>query len=273
VVLIAFLALVVDVGQLQYWKPRAQNAADAAAIGAVQELITGGSSSQVVVAGRKDAEANGMLHGQSGVTVTINTAPRSGEYAGISRFVEAIVTRNVALSFMYLLNRESATVAARAVASVRVSEGCIYAMESSGSGTFSASGSSQFSSKCAIFVRSNNSGAMQVGNAAGVAAPSVWVVGGLNGAVNQSCPPSGVAQINTGAAPFDDPFKNLPSPPSGGACDFTDFVASGTVTLTPGVYCNGIRFNGGQATLTPGLYVIRGGGISSVGGAPSTAPG
>ena len=61
-----------------------------------------------------------------------------------------------------------------------------------------------------------------------------------------------------------DPFQNMAFP-TVGACTYTNFSATGDVTLTPGVYCGGIDLTGsGTATFTgggasDGQYIITGG--------------
>ena len=50
-------------------------------------------------------------------------------------------------------------------------------------------------------------------------------------------------------------------PPAIGGCDYTSQVVDGIVaTLSPGVYCGGLRItNGAKVTLTPGIFVIKDG--------------
>ena len=46
-----------------------------------------------VTSGRADAARNGFTHGSDGVTVSVNSSPTMGFYAGNSGFVEVIVTQ------------------------------------------------------------------------------------------------------------------------------------------------------------------------------------
>jgi hypothetical protein len=67
----------------------------------------------------------------------------------------------------------------------------------------------------------------------------------------------------TGAAVVADPLLGVDEP-AFEACDFNNYAASGTVTLQPGTYCNGIRLNNNaRVTLASGNYLIYGGGIDA----------
>lgn len=77
------------------------------------------------------------------------------------------------------------------------------------------------------------------------------------------------ARLETGCAPDPDPFAaGLPVVPAGQSCTFHGrSIDRGPVSLTPGVYCGGINFNGALTThFAPGLYVIRGGDWNVNGG-------
>ena len=53
--------------------------------------------------------------------------------------------------------------------------------------------------------------------------------------------------------------------PTVGSCDFTNFAVKGTtVTINPGVYCNGLLVdNSAFVTMKPGVYVINGGKLET----------
>jgi Flp pilus assembly protein TadG len=67
----------------------------------------------------------------------------------------------------------------------------------------------------------------------------------------------------TSCAAISDPFAGTLPAVTVGACNFTNQVYnSGSVTLSPGVYCGSTNFNGsGTLTLNPGLYVIKSGAM------------
>src|SRR5881628_2114211 len=91
--LMGFAGLVVDVGYLEYYKRKAQTAADAGAQGGVAEL-NAGRNNTVNAAAIQDVTANGFTDGVNGATVTVNHPPLSGSYAGNSNYVEVIVNQS-----------------------------------------------------------------------------------------------------------------------------------------------------------------------------------
>ena len=64
VVILSIVGLAIDTGHLQLVKVRMQTAADAAAIGAVQELKLHGPTN-VTASGKADAAANGFTDGKT----------------------------------------------------------------------------------------------------------------------------------------------------------------------------------------------------------------
>jgi len=56
--------------------------------------------------------------------------------------------------------------------------------------------------------------------------------------------------------------------PTPGACDYNNKTYKNTVTIDPGVYCNGIQLNAGAVvTMNPGIYFIDRGSLQMAGGA------
>src|SRR5438128_7432912 len=90
--LMGFAGLVVDVGYLEYYKRKAQTAADAGAQGGVTE-INQGRTTTVTQAVAQDVTTNGFTDGVNGASVVINNPPLSGGFVGNSKYVEVIVTQ------------------------------------------------------------------------------------------------------------------------------------------------------------------------------------
>ena len=265
-VLLAFLGLAIDVGTEQYFKIRMQTAADAAALGGARELAASGSAN-LVAAAQGDAATNGFTNGQNSVTVTVNNPPSSGYSTTNSTAVEVIVTQTFPTAFMQMLGFSSSTVRARAVAQTESSSGgsCFFTLDPTMSNAFSVSNGVDVTSSCGIVVDSNSNTALTATGGARLSAPSISVVGKYtvnNGATISPSPTEGIS-------PVGNPFSSLPVP-SVGACNYTSYSAGNgaTVTLNPGVYCNGINIaNGATATFNAGTYVLKGGGFTLGGGA------
>lgn len=106
--IMGFVALTIDVGLILHERRGMQNAADAAALAAVQDLPT--SPATAVVAAHKWAADNGYGP-SSGATVTVNT-PYNGDTAS----VEVIIEQDTPYVFARALGFNSVSVHARAVA-------------------------------------------------------------------------------------------------------------------------------------------------------------
>jgi len=109
------LGVGIDTGAWYIEKQRAQQQADAAALGAARMLSAGQSGSVAQAGGVRDAGRSGYV-AASGSSIVINTPPTSGAYAGKTGAAEAIVTKQLPSLFSkFLLGTSARTVSARAV--------------------------------------------------------------------------------------------------------------------------------------------------------------
>ena len=269
VVLLAFLGLAIDVGYVQFVKTRMQTAADAAALGAAQEIKASGTSGAAAAA-RADAGLNGFTNGQRGVTVAVSNPPATGYYQADPTAVEVTISQTVPAFFMELVGASSTTVRARAVARQGSGTSCLYTLDPAGSSSFSASGGATVQVSCGVVVNSSNSHAMSVSGGAIVTGAYVSIVGNYSASGGGSISPT----PTTGAMAETDPLAYLPAP-AVGSCNQTNLsISIVTRTLDPGVYCNGISISGGaRVTLNPGTYILKGGGLSVSGGSTLSGPG
>ena len=250
----------VDVGAMFHAKRILQTAADAGAIAASAERPYG-----TATASAKAATAqNGITDGVSGATVTVNYPPTSGVHAGVSGFIEVIVSQSEPTFFMKLFHLSSMTVSARAVAGTIPLSGCIYTLDPSGIDIGLSGSGDLYMPDCGIVVDSASSNAISLTNNAHMTAQAIGIVGGYSGnAANYSPLPI------TGIAPAPDPLAFLTPPPYATSSCISDPHPTGTATLGPttpgGTVCyNGLTMSGsGTVTLSPGVYVINGGLSSS----------
>ncbi len=122
---------------------------------------------------------------------------------------------------------------------------------------------------CAIWSNATSSTSIDSNGGGFVRATATCAVGGIA---------KGALDIRPAArsecAPVQDPLAAWNAPLIG-PCTFTNVpLPTGPVTLTPGVYCGGIKASGSvQITLQPGLYVLVDGGLKVNGGATITGSG
>ncbi len=269
-ILVGFLGLAIDAAYLEWVKTRMQTAADAAALGGVQELKMNGAAS-VVSAARGDAALNGFTNGQNNVTVTVNNPPSSGYSTTDSTGVEVIIAARISTFFMGAVGAPSVSLQARAVARQATGTTCVVALDPSAAGAFTAANGSNVQIACGVMVDSSSSTAFSESGGTTVTASSIWVTGGSSITGNSHATPT----PSTGIAGMSDPLASVPAP-SVGACNYTNTVVGGglTKTLTPGVYCNGINLgNGAHITFSSGTYILKGGGLIIQGGVTVTGSG
>jgi hypothetical protein len=216
-----------------------------------------GNAGLVTTAARDDARLNGFNHGVNATTVTVNTPPTSGSWAAQPGYVEVIISRNVPTTFLRVVGRQASTVRARAVAGMeRYMDFCLLALDPTESGALTVQGTSALTAGCGIMVNSTASDALLLGGGACITGSVVGVTGGWDALGSISCMDP---EPDTGVPPVLDPLAYLtppPIPPSPVANRFRS--TGGTITLTPGLYQNGMDINGGDVTFSPGIYVIDG---------------
>lgn len=259
-VLFGFLALSCDIGLLFRAKRNLQIAADAAATAGALDYYYNGSISSAQSAALEAASANGVINGQGGVVVTIDSPPKQGPNSGVSGDVEVIIQQPNPTIFMKMFDRDSLTVAARAVGGTPLpTKTCVYVLSPTGADAMQLSGSFDVSvSHCGVMVDSGDSNALQFTGSSGyLSASSVSVVGGDGGQTGDSSPTP-----VTGAPAQNDPIRmSGPIPPGGCAQTSTATSLTGSVA-GPGTgsalcFTNPVAMN--NVTLGSGIYVFENG--------------
>ena len=104
--LFGFVALAADVGIMLREKRLLQIAADSAAIAGASDFSYGNATT----AARAAAAQNGFTNGSGGATVTVNSPPLYGAYAGHAGYVEVIASQNQPTIFMGFFGRSAMAV-------------------------------------------------------------------------------------------------------------------------------------------------------------------
>ncbi len=147
----------------------------------------------------------------------------------------------------------------------------VLSLDRSASGAITGQGSTSVAlSGCSLYDNSGSATALTVGGSASISALSIGVVGGISAGSSNITTTMG---IRTGVGPVLDPYADVSFPNFFG-CNQTNFTTNRTITVDPGVYCGGIKLNGGaNVTLNPGIYYLDGGSLSVNGGATLTGTG
>jgi hypothetical protein len=291
--LFAALGLAVDLGWAYFRRTAAQTAADSAAMAAgiysQQNGFTCGTNGVIcgaatncaypnttpatnnIQVGCLYAGANGFNNtGNQTVSMAANTTTPPGLTGNApSYWVKVNVSEKGNNMFARFGGIGAFTVNASATAGITSTApgGCIYVLSATANNAMSVSGSSSVTSACGIFINSNSSTALSLNGGASVHSTSILINGGnYSVSSNSTLSPT----PNTSGGAVTDPLSTL-AMPAVGACDHTGFTVSGTTSLTPGVYCDGIRISSsGTVTLGSGTYIINGGGFTVTGGGTVT---
>ena len=287
--LVGFAALVIDIGQAHYEQSRVQAAADASALAAALEI--GGPCSSVAncsamqTAAQQALVENGMTgstlatqcgsSAATGITLMVNNGPcalgSNDPNSGNSDYVETVVTEVEPTYLAKALGINSMKISARAEAKIGNSQFCVD-VQDPGSVAFDDSGSSVLNAPtCGIDINSSANNGLTISGSATIDANAVEVHGPKDSTSGNIKFPG--AQPAFGAPSLIDPLNWLnsqapsTSPCTPGDTNTVQISATTNTTLSPGVYCGGIRISGSSpVTFNPGTYVITGSTGLSVSG-------
>ena len=268
-VLMGIVGLGTDYGLWIYTSKKMQNAADAAAYSAALAKTNG--SGNVTTEANALSSSYGFVNGLDGVVVSVNNPPTSGPNASNASAIEVVIQQPQKRFFSALMSSENLIVKTRAVAIPGANgTGCVVALNKSAAGAITIKGTADINlTACSLYDGSNSATALSVGGSGTLTAKDITVVGGISGTVTAS----GSVVQGASASAIADPYAGV-SRGSFSGCDHTNMTAKNTVTLSPGVYCQGLNLNAGaNVTLNPGVYYLDQGSLSVNGGATLTGTG
>lgn len=255
-VLFGIVGLGIDLGSWYNAKRQVQAAADAAARAGALELVRENASSIAKQAAVEDAAAFGFVQDD----IQVSLPPQSGGYRGDESAVEVVIRHEPQSFFSKHVLKSEVMVEGRAVGKAVASDICVWALEKEEPG-FEIVGTADVQLDCGIQVNSKHETAFgQVGSSC-VIATSINVVGGVSGDCVTPLPMTGVAAAA-------DPLKDLdpPDQAQSGCTHANEVKIVNSTTLSPGVYCGGIRISGNaDVTFEPGLYVLKSGTFKAAG--------
>jgi hypothetical protein len=255
VVLCCAVALAVDVGFLYDVQRREQIAADAGAVAGAMAVQSNPSisSADLRTAVLAETAINGFTAGVDSVTVTVNRPPAAGYYAGNTGYVEVIVRRPTPTYFIRVVGRNSMNVAARGVAGMSSSLGCLYALtQEAGKGLWIKNEKHVWAEKCDMYINSD----MFVETTASVHAASMNISRNQTGALANY-----YGTVKTGVPITPDPLAHYVFPNSAfDSCGSELKISSGTTVANPGCYSKITVENiSARVTFNPGLYYAKDG--------------
>lgn len=260
--LLLLCGMAIDFGRYQQQRQSLHAATDAAALAAAKELsLTDarrndlGSVAKAVIERRMNARSAHDL--SRPVVVDTSLAEARIEVTVRANHTFEPLFGNVA---RFLPDQITARSVARVVGSPNV---CVLALEPNELGAILLAKSARMTGDgCSVFSNSSSMYGLLVRDSAELKAQSICSAGGVEQGGTIS--PPAIADCPQ----FDDPLASRPAPVSTG-CTHNDVVIKDqTVTLSPGVYCGGLRIEGSsQVTLETGEYIIQNGILSVSGSA------
>jgi Flp pilus assembly protein TadG len=263
-IVIGGMGLGAEAGYWYFNQSKLQNSADVAAYAGAVELRAGHDQQTIEDAAFAAAAKTG--YDESIGTLTINSPPTTGAFAGDPMVVEVIAQENVVSLFSALFTDGDIPMSGRAVAQLTVgSAACILALDTSASGAITFTGSSNVTlDGCNIHSNSLATDAVAVIGGGHVETPCASATGNVSatsGLVMGKCT-STIEHADT----IDDPYAAVPEPSVSGTCEAVNVFAgppSSTYTISPGRYCGGLTMKR-TVIMNPGVYVVDGGDLSIV---------
>jgi len=254
--MLTFLAaagLAVDMGYLRYEKRLMQAAADSAALAAATDVNLGAAAADAVI----DANAVAQAYGFPNSTVTVNNPDGA---VNPPNAVQVVIQQTFPTFFMPAMGTNSSTIAVAGVATIGISQGCMYALQVGGTGlTLANPGIVINAPNCGI----EDNGALT--GAGTLTAAAIGVYGAYGGVATTQAPVMQMAQ------PAANPMAYL-APPTAPTCPGDPIAMDPVAPLNPGPYC-AITITTVAAVFNPGLYTIGGTGLQITGTGTATVAG
>lgn len=252
--MLAFLALSVEVGLWYMTKRELQTAADAAAFAGALELARGNTGGYI-----QAAEDEAVRNGALAADVTVNAPPATGSYAANS--VEVLIGHGADMLLSSMFMSQAPIINVRSVAgTVTSGDFCVLALSTTAAGAITATGNASVDmSGCSIASNSTSASSISLGGSSDVAALGASAAGSISGEESHLTTTQGIKESQP---VLPDPYAGLEVPNfDPGDCEpQNSFGKDDGPTIAPGVYCGGLSF-GAQAniTLQPGVYIVDGG--------------
>lgn len=296
---IGLAGLSIDVGNLLYTRTHMQSVADSAALAGAGALGVGDDL---------NTEVSNYIAANGGASSwSVHNPPTSGSHIGDADYVEVTVTRNVKKYFIGVIYSGGWTASARAVSHVQgggaLGNNFIALRGDCEKHTLMVQLGGTLTVDGAIYVNSGdsdkkdgNGNAMPCGNESKgppgygdafdvfgtggtIAAAEIIVHGGWETHSGDLVSPN--PKVNQPI--IADPLASLPAPTIPGsytvrngtaASPVVYTIASGSVTLNPGIYYGGILVkNAAAVTMNPGVYIMAGNGLTIQNSATLTGSG
>jgi hypothetical protein len=271
VAVLMIAALAVDGGRILDMRRQAKAAAESAARTAAIEMLDmklGLNQSATISTIRNSAFqaalANGFANDGINSTVTVNTPPTSGAFAGKDGYIEVIVESKLDRGFSQLMGSGKVSVYARSVAAGTFipTQGSVLVLNPKKDSALSLNGGqSTLKVSGDVAINSRGKKALSVKKGSQIQANNVTVSGNLDKSQTRDLQKNIKGELRSRVPPTPDPFAGLAVPNPGANRKLSDYKTSSggvdTFNLQPGRYTEDWNFDQHDVVnLAPGTYYL-----------------
>jgi Putative Flp pilus-assembly TadE/G-like len=238
-----------DFAVMEMKRTSLQAAADVSALAAAKELSIASSTDTAIINAANNYVAAEIRENNATAVVTPSVNRKAGS-------VTVAISEVWTPFFMHFIASGvtpiNVTATAKLAGSINV---CVLALNPSNNKTLYLDTDAKLNAQgCGVYSNTNTDQAIHVDNNATIKAALTCAVGGVKLKAGSSVTPAAL----TNCPPVPDPLASRAKPVVSGSCKYSNLVVtSGTMALTPGHYCGGLKVAGtAQVTLAPGTYVI-----------------
>lgn len=253
-------ALAVDIGRLVDERMQLQSVADSAALAAAHELYLANATEQQVEAVAETFARTNAADKTGTLAVNADVVQaRQASSSGVGDAIEVALSKTVETTIARYLMADrfeiSAFSRARVTGGSRI---CVVGLANDNNATIQLADEAKLTAPtCSVYSNSTKAKGLQSINRALLYTEMTCSAGGAYGGVSNYRPAA-----LTDCPQIDDPLASRPAPKVG-HCDYNDLMIKGhTRTLSPGVYCGGLRITGDASVAAkPGIYIIKDGNL------------
>ncbi len=248
--LLAAVGVASDYAILEMKRSSLQAAADSAALAAAKELSISSSTDFTVTNVAKNYVSVELTSTDGAAVSTVTVNRKEGSVA-------VALSESWTPFFAQFISSGITPIKVQATAKLAGSTNiCVLSLSSVGiGGIMMTSNSTVTANGCGLYANSTDKQAIVVATSSKIISPLICSGGGATNVGGTTS-----TAILTDCPKTPDPLAARPAPKYG-ACDYTNTkITSGSVTLTPGVYCGGVEVSGtANVTFDAGTYVIKDG--------------
>jgi Putative Flp pilus-assembly TadE/G-like len=238
-----------DFAVMEMKRTSLQAAADASALAAAKELSIASSSDTAIIS----AANNYVVAELKATDLNAVATPTVDRNAGS---VTVAISEQWTPFFIHFIASGVTPINVSATAKLAGSTNiCVLALNTSDNKTMHLDTNAKLTANgCGVYSNASHNHAIWVDNNAAINAALTCAVGGVKLKTGSSITPTAI----TNCPPVADPLASRAKPTISPSCTYTNLVvSSGTMALTPGHYCGGLKVAGtAQVTLAEGTYVI-----------------